>query len=51
MGVGEGDSTRDQPVDVWSSSLGMPPEMSGPIVEVVNRDKQDIWPIRRVNTQ
>ena len=45
MGVCEQRSTFGQRIDVGSLNLRMPAQAADPIVQIIDRDEQDIWPL------
>ena len=47
MCIGEKSPAAGEPVDARRLHLRMPLEAADPIIQIVNRDKQDIGPIGR----
>ncbi len=48
MRVGEEDTTLGQPIDIGCSRLWMTAHAPNPVVQVINRDEQDVGrPVRR----
>ena len=43
MSIREQHAARCQTIDIRRLCLRMPAQASGPVIEVVNRDEQDVW--------
>jgi hypothetical protein len=45
MGIGKKNATIREAINVRRVSLGMPAQTADPIIEIINRDEQDVRPI------
>lgn len=45
MGLLKEDSLFCQLVDVWRLCLGMSPKTTDPVVQIIDGNEQDVWPL------
>jgi len=49
MRVGKQNATSSKSIDIGRQSLGVPAHAPNPVIEVIDRNKQDMWTLQRVD--